>query len=160
MSPLVNYQFVDQSYQAMLDKQNLEIQERRAAKRLPPITPIQKTVLFHTSISDGCCRAVEYLFANQGARTDTISAACAIGNVSDCLIGLRKSNTLKLADIGLAVSCERISAMNRFNKKTLIGTWWLEIIDEHKWEQAQLRASAILAECANDASYSLSNEDR
>ena len=107
---------------------------------------------------DGCTRGVEFLFANQGARTDTISASCAIGNVSDCFIGLRGANTDKLEAIGLSIECMKISAKNRFNRKTCIGTWWLKIADSELWEKAQAAALTQLQECANDSNYNAKGE--
>ena len=127
-------------------------------EQLPPLNQTQKTALYHRGLSDSCTRGVEFLFSNQGARTDIISASCAIGNVSDCFIGLRGANTEKLEAIGLAVECMKISAKNRFNRKTCIGTWWLKVIDSELWEKAQAAALSHLQECANDSKYAAKGE--
>ena len=144
---------VDSDYQSKLNQQAEVTNQKKAELRLPSVTPIQRAALYHSGLSDSCCRAVLFLFDNQGARTDTISANCAVGNVSDCFIGLKGSNTQKLNNLGLEVECDKVIAMNRFNRKTHIGTWWLKVIDEHKWHKAQAVASDYLKESANDDQF-------
>ena len=131
---------VNDAYLDDLARIDNELKEQRKANKLPPLTSIQDKVLQQCGVSFGCYRALKFLFSNQGARTDTISAQCAVGNVSDTFIGLRKRHTSLLNSIGLSVSCKNVKAMNRFGRKTTIGTWWLEIADQAKWETAQERA--------------------
>jgi hypothetical protein len=131
---------VNDAYLDDLARIDNELKEQRKANKLPPLTRGQDEVLQQCGVSFGCYRALKFLFSNQGARTDIISAQCAVGNVSDTFIGLRKRHTSLLDNIGLSVSCKNVKAMNRFGRKTTIGTWWLEIADQAKWETAQVRA--------------------
>lgn len=144
---------VDENFRKKLSEQSIAHKQKKAESSLAPITPAQRAALYHSGLSDSCCRAVLFLFDNQGARTDTISANCAIGNVSDCFIGPKGSNTQKLNNLGLEVECDKVIAMNRFNRKTHIGTWWLKVIDEQKWHKAQAVASDYLKESANDDQF-------
>ena len=135
---------VNQQYEQLLVNQNEALQQKRLDNALPPLTQLQKTTLNYAALSPSCTRAIEYLFNEQGSRTDHISAACAIGNVSDSFIGLEGANTQRLSLIGLQVDCQRVSAKNRFNRRTCIGIWWLSIIDADLWKQAQNRTASII----------------
>ena len=135
---------VDSQYEQLLVKQNEALKQKRLDKALSPITQLQRTTLNYAGLPPSCNRGIEYLFSNQGSRTDHISAACAIGNVSDAFIGLEGANTQRLSLIGLAVQCQRITAKNRYNRRTCIGIWWLSIIDADLWKQAQNRTASII----------------
>lgn len=137
---IMNTNAVNDAYLDDLARIDNELKEQRKANKLPSLTRDQDEVLQQCGVSFGCYRALKFLFSNQGARTDTISAQCAVGNVSDAFIGLRKRHTSLLDNIGLSVSCKNVKAMNRFGRKTTIGTWWLKIENQAKWEAAQERA--------------------
>lgn len=155
---------IDATYRAALSEQNQNLAAERIEKQLPPLTPVQRAALYRSGISESCCRIVVFLFGeHQGARTDLISSACAVGNVSDAVIGLKKANTRKLAEIGIEVTCTKVIAKNRFNKKTQIGTWWVSIFDDDLWLQAQQEAASFIQTSANDSTFfcgtgGLSNE--
>ena len=133
----VNTNSVNKTYLEELAKIDKDLRDQRKAKQLPTLTNTQDSALQFSGISFSCYRCVRFLFANQGARTDLISSQCAVGNVSDTFIGFKKRHTKQLERIGLSVTCENVKAMNRFGKKTTIGTWWLEVADPDKWEEAQ-----------------------
>jgi hypothetical protein len=149
---------VSNSYALELQQKNERNLKLKKKHQFAPLTQIQRTALYHRGLSNSCTRAIEFLFNNQGARTDNISASCAIGNVSDCFIGLRGANREKLAELGLAVECIKISAKNRYNRRTSIGTWWLEVADTELWEVAQLNAQFEI-ELSSTYVYSYDEED-
>ena len=149
----VKHDAVDSAYQQKLNEQAAITNQKKVELHSPSITPTQRAALYHSGLSDSCCRGVLFLFENQGARTDVISANCAVGNVSDCFIGLKGSNTQKLGNLGLEVKCDKVIAKNRFNRKTHIGTWWLKVVDEHKWCKAQEVAADYLKVSANDDQF-------
>jgi len=135
---------VNNQYEQLLATQNEALKQKRLDKALSPITQLQKTTLNYAGLPPSCNRGIEYLFNEQGSRTDHIAASCAIGNVSDAFIGLEGANTQRLSLIGLKVDCQRVSAKNRFNRRTCIGIWWLSIIDADLWKQAQNRTASII----------------
>jgi hypothetical protein len=131
---------VDEQYEAKLKKVNDELAAKRIALTLPDRSQEQDNVLAN-NLSFSCYRVARFLFSHQGERTDTISQRCAVGNLSDVVIGFEKSQTAALARIGLTITCQIIPAKNRFGSKGVIGVWWLTITDQQKWLEAEQRIS-------------------
>jgi hypothetical protein len=133
---------VDEQYEAKLKKVNDELAAKRIALTLPNLNPEQDNVLAN-NLSFSCYRVARFLFSHQGERTDTIGQRCAVGNLSDVVIGFEKSQTAALAKIGLTITCQIISAKNRFGSKGVIGMWWLTVTDQQKWQDAELKVQLV-----------------
>lgn len=104
-------------------------QEQRKVLALPRMTDRQE-VRLQTTVTFSAYRMVRYLFnGHQGARTDTIAAAVAIGNVPDVVM----KNQGRLAVLGLNIRCEEVPSINRYGSRTVIGRWWVSIVDPEKW---------------------------
>lgn len=128
-------------YAEELKAVELELNAKRKALQLPPLTESADQALQLSGISFTAYRVIKYLFAHQGSRTDHIAAICAAGNVSDAVIGHNKRHTEALKRIGLSAYCEKVKSVNRFGRKTTIGIWWVEISDQSKWKAAQESAA-------------------
>jgi hypothetical protein len=135
---------VDEQYEAKLKKVNDELTEKRIALTLPDLSPGQDNVLAN-NLSFSCYRVARFLFSKQGERTDVISPSCAVSNVSDTVIGFDKAQTAALDRIGLTIHCELIPAKNRYGSKCVIGSWWLTVTDQQKWQEAELKAQQAAA---------------
>jgi hypothetical protein len=133
---------VDDNYETKLKKSNQALKIKRVALALPALTPEQDSVLAN-NLSFGSYRVAKFLFSNQGQRTDAINQQCGVANVSDITKGTKKSQTMALARIGLTITCETVLAKNRYGSKGTIGTWWLEIANEQKWLEAELKALLV-----------------
>ena len=131
---------VDTDYEARLKKSNDELKIKRVTLALPALTPEQETALAN-NLSFGCYRVARFLFRKQGERTDTINQQCGVANVSDTVKGTEKAQTVALDRIGLAIDCEMVPAKNRYGSKGVIGTWWLTVTDQQKWQEAEQRIS-------------------
>jgi hypothetical protein len=128
---------VDEEYELNLKTINDNIIEKRIDLTLPRLNQNQKTALAN-QLSPACDRIVNYLFGKQGERTDTINQMCAVGNLSDAVIGSKGAQKLALYNIGLRVTCDKVKAKNRYGQKCKIGIWWIEVIDKDKWIKAEL----------------------
>jgi hypothetical protein len=129
---------VDEQYEAKLKKINDEIAAKRIDLALPKLTQEQDNVLAN-NLSFSCYRVAKFTFKNQGERTDRISPTCAVANVSDTVIGFRKSQTVALESIGLRITCQIIAAKNRYGSKGVTGIWWLTVANAQKWKSAELK---------------------
>lgn len=109
--------------------QELERIIKSEAKRLElkPFTAEQDRRIASTSFC--AYRLVNYISKNQGARTDHISRDIAIGNVSDAAI---RANPL-LRELGLEIQCKVVKSVNRYNEYTIIGRWFLVVVDCDRW---------------------------
>ena len=120
---------IDPSYQEMLERQAAQTAIMRAQLALPPLQVDQLERLENNLPQNGV-RLIQFLFDDhQGARTDAIRSACSIGNVSDCAIRQREN----LKALGLSLRCQEVRSLNKYGQKTVIGLWWLSIIDPAKW---------------------------
>jgi hypothetical protein len=131
---------VDKEYEVKLKKVNDKLAAKRIDLALPKLTQEQDSVLAN-NLSFGCYRIAKFLFSNQGERTDIINRQCAVANVSDTVKGTDRSQTAALDRIGLAIDCELIRAKNRYGSKSVIGTLWLTVTDQKKWQEAEQRIS-------------------
>lgn len=134
---------IEQSYKQELARIQRELSEKRIALSLPELTPAQRRSLLTADLTPSCIRLVEYLFKHQGSRTDTLSSHCASINVPDVFM----KNRSRLASIGLNVFCDTVKSINRYDAKTVIGTWWLIIEDHKKWQKAERHSITLLSIC-------------
>jgi len=120
---------IDSRYQEMLERQAAQTAITRAQLALPPLQADQAERLQKQLPQNGS-RLMQFLFDDhQGARTDAIRSACSIGNVSDCAIRARDG----LQTLGLSLRCKEVRSLNKYGQKTVIGLWWLSIVDPEKW---------------------------
>jgi hypothetical protein len=75
-------------------------------------------------------RLVLFLFANNGSRTDAISSALAIGNVSDTYTKPRTREQLK--QLSLIITCEVMPAVNRYGSFTSMGHLFIKPSSDNK----------------------------
>ena len=132
---------INEIYKQELARIQHELSVKRIALSLPEITPAQRRSLLTAELMPSCIRLVEYLFKHQGSRTDTLSQHCAVSNVPDVFL---KSRCI-LSRLGLNVACDVVKSINRYNAKTVIGTWWLVIEDHKKWQKAESHSIQLLA---------------
>jgi hypothetical protein len=132
---------IDQGYKQELARIQRELSEKRIALSLPEITPAQRRSLLAAELMPSCIRLVEYLFKHQGSRTDTLSQHCAVANVPDVFMKSRHT----LSKLGLNIACDVVKSINRYDTKTVIGTWWLVIEDYKKWQKAEHHSIKLLA---------------
>ena len=119
------------------------LKEQRIERSLPSLNREQKLALVDVGLMPSCIRILEYLFnVQQGARTDTLSRHCAVLNVSD--VFMKNRSTLEIS-LGLTVVCETVKSKNRYDVKTVIGTWWVFVIDPDKWRKAEKKIAKKLA---------------
>ena len=133
---------VDDKYELKLKEVNDALIKKRVLFALPKLNQEQDNALA-TNLSPACYRVSRVIFSNQGLRTDTINQKCAVGNLSDAVIGFEKIQTAILDSIGLRITCEVVSARNRFGQKCSIGTWWIAITDHEKWLEAEIKESLV-----------------
>jgi hypothetical protein len=133
---------VDDKYEAKLKTVNDALIKKRITFVLPKLNQEQDTALAN-NLSPACYRVARFIFSHQGQRTDTINQECAVGNLSDAVIGFEKTQTAMLDSIGLRITCEVVSARNRFGQKCAIGTWWLAITNHKKWLEAEIKESLV-----------------
>jgi hypothetical protein len=84
-------------------------------------------------------RLVLFLIANNGSRSDTISASVAIGNVSDTYTKPKQKEQLK--QLGLVINCEILPACNRYGSFTVIGHLFIKPLPNNKLWQARKSAN-------------------
>jgi hypothetical protein len=134
---------IDPSYQQILDAQAVLLDAKRELLSLPPLSAEQAERL-KSHLPASTERLVAFLFeCCQGARTDTIASSCAIGNVSDAATSIRARVRDRLKSLGLAIHCQEIRGYNRFGHKTVIGTWFLTIVDPDLWGSAHLNSRIL-----------------
>jgi hypothetical protein len=134
---------IDPDYQETLRLQAIQTDITRAQLALPPLTKSQLERI-ENDLPVAAVRLINFLFDDhQGARTDAIRSACSIGNISDCAIRQREH----LKALGLSLRCQEVRSLNKYGQKTVIGIWWLTIIDPGLW------GSAHLDEAANDSVF-------
>jgi hypothetical protein len=75
-------------------------------------------------------RLVLFLIANNGSRTDTISASEAIGNVSDCYTKTKQKQQLR--QLSLVINCEILPAVNRYGSLTTMGHLFIRPSSDNK----------------------------
>jgi len=81
-------------------------------------------------------RLVLFLFDNPGSRTDAISSAVAIGNVSDTYTKPRTKEQLK--QLGLEITCVVLPACNRYGAATVIGHLFIKPLPNNDhWQPRQ-----------------------
>jgi hypothetical protein len=75
-------------------------------------------------------RLVLYLFAHNGSRSDELSAAVAIGNISDTYTKPKQKE--QLSKLGLIIDCEVLPGCNRFGAFTSIGHLFIRPSSDNK----------------------------
>jgi hypothetical protein len=134
----------DATYNQKLAKVAAENKIKSAELQLPPLTEHQDAVLAN-NLSFNCYRIAKVAFKTQGKRTDYLNKHCSIGNVSGAVIGFKGGNERALKNIGLKIYCDRVKAKNKFGAKTQIGHWFVEVQDQQKWQEAELKAQQAAA---------------
>jgi hypothetical protein len=89
---------------------------------------------------------IQHVWNYPGSRTDEVSEHCAIGNVSDA--ATNKLSRESQRRLGIVLRCEVEPARNRYGQKTVIGRWWLDIVDYNK----------LVGAAANHADYDAAND--
>jgi hypothetical protein len=84
-------------------------------------------------------RLVLFLIANNGSRSDRISASVAIGNVSDTYTKPRTREQLK--QLELVITCEVLPAVNRYGSLTSIGHLFIKPLPGNKHWQPNISAN-------------------
>ena len=97
---------------------------------LAPVTAEQRQLVNDATIPPALKRLVLFLADNQGSRTDVISAAVAIGNVSDTYTP--PNRMAALISLGLEIECKVLPACNRYGDFTVIGHLWLKPLATNK----------------------------
>lgn len=148
---------IDTAYELKLKELERQFKEKRAtylANR-----PYVNEDLLPLMVSHGA-PAYQRMFLHTwkfpGARTDEISEACAIGNVSDA--ATNKVNRESQQKLGIVIRCEVEPAINRYGQKTIIGRWWIDIVDPDKFMDAVHKWSSVLVGAANDPIYDAAND--
>ena len=106
----------------------LNLAKKTAHSGIPSVTKDQHSRLSRLN-GYAAYRMVDYLINNQGARTDAISRDVAIRNPPDVVMKARP----QLNRLGLDITCEMMATQNRYGKATVIGTWWLRVVDHAAW---------------------------
>jgi len=123
-----------------------KFKERKSAMpELPPLTREISTRI-NVMCPPSTYRLITYLWENNGARSDEISARVAIGNVSDA--ASRPAARDAQQELGLAIMCEVCPSINRYGQSGSIGRWWLSVTDMNK----------LYPEPANDSEYAIQDE--
>jgi hypothetical protein len=121
---------------ARLDLANQKLRSITAGLNLPtPPQALQQQVI-DAHLPPSLQRLVLFLFANNGTRTDTISAAVSIGNVSDSYTKAKQRQQLK--QLGLVINCEVLPACNRVGALTVMGYLFIKPLPDNKlWKTRQ-----------------------
>jgi hypothetical protein len=105
--------------QNRLDQARSELEKHKRNLDLPHPPASLFEQVEASNIAPALKRLALYVLDNQGARSDRISADCAIANVSD--IHTPPARKAMLAALGLSIRCVTIKSCNRFGEFTVIG---------------------------------------
>lgn len=97
---------------------------------LAPVTAEQRRLVSDATMPHALKRLVLFLMDNQGSRTDVISSAVAIANVSDT--HTPSNRIAALNSLGLEIECKVLAACNRYGDFTVIGHLWLKPLPTNK----------------------------
>jgi hypothetical protein len=111
---------------------------------IPHATPSQVDLVTRSDIPVSLKRLCLYLFDNPAARSDTISAACSIGNVSDAHTPPNRIAALK--SLGLRIECKTMKACNKFGDSVVMGYLFISpTSDNPRWEKRTAVNDAVHA---------------
>jgi hypothetical protein len=102
-----------------LDQARSELEKHKRNLDLPHPPASLFEQVEASDIAPALKRLTLYVLDNQGARSDRISADCAIGNVSD--VHTQPIRIAQLKALGLSIRCVTIKSCNRFGEFTVIG---------------------------------------
>jgi hypothetical protein len=115
----------------MNDQQAIELLKERLAKTkrellahsikldIPHAPPSQVDLVTRSAIPASLKRLCLFLFDNPAARSDTISDACSIGNISDA--HTPPTRLAALQKLGLKIECKTMKACNKFGDSVVMG---------------------------------------
>jgi len=135
-----------QEFRERVKAAELTFKERKASMRALPSLTRELGTRINVACPPSTYRLITYLWENNGARTDEISAKVAIGNVSDA--ASRPASIHAQEALGLAIMCEVYPSLNRYGQAGTIGRWWLSVTDMNK----------LYPEPANDSEYAIQDE--
>mgnify|MGYP000645731329 CR=1 FL=1 len=131
--------------QDRLKQSSIQLVEIKSQLDIPPVTQEQIQKVQDAKLPKALKRLVFFLFENQGARSDVISANCAIGNVSD--VHTPDKRVAMLEALGLKIECKTLKACNRYGEFTIIGHLFIQPLpDNELWRRYAAANDAI---CAN-----------
>ena len=126
-----------------------ELEAEKSRLNLPPVTTEQIELVQAAKIPSSLKRLILFLFDNQGSRTDTIAADCALGNVSDVHTPPNRITTLR--SLGLRIDCITLKACNRFGEFTVIGHLFIKPLPNNQNWRAPVEPNILGAQVsAND----------
>ena len=138
----------------MKDEQAIELVKNRLAETrkalaahankldIPHAPPSQVDLVTRSDIPVSLKRLCLYLFDNPAARSDTISDACSIGNISDA--HTPPNRLAALQKLGLKIECKTMKACNKFGDSVVMGYLFISPLPDNKlWKKYS---------AANDAS--------
>jgi len=132
---------ISDKYRLKLAKAEKHFNDTLASKpTLPPLTENLRTKI-NLACPPATYRLICHLWNNNGARTDEIAEAVAIGNVSDA--ATRPRSRAGQETLGISLICEVYPSINRYGQATCVGRWWLNVEDFSK----------LFDEAVNDTQY-------
>ena len=109
---------------ARLDLANQKLRTIASGLNLPTPPPAFIKQITEANLPANLERLVLFLIAHNGARTDTISASVAIGNVSDTYTKPKQKEQLR--QLGVVIKCQILPACNRFGAATVMGHLFIQ----------------------------------
>jgi hypothetical protein len=139
MNDRPEYQNLD-ALKARLALTNERLQAITTGLDLPTAPQALQQQVIDSNLPANLQRLVLFLFANNGSRSDKISAAIAISNISDT--HTKPKQQAQLSNLGLTIYCEVLPAVNRFGALTSIGHIFIRPLPDNKLWQPMMAANA------------------
>jgi hypothetical protein len=140
----MNDQYAIELLKERLAKTKRELLAHSLQLDIPLAPTSQVDLVTNSDIPASLKRLCLFLFDNPAARSDTISAACSIGNISDA--HTPPTRLASLQKLGLKIECKTMKACNKFGDSVVMGYLFISpTSDNPRWEKRTAANDAVHA---------------